>query len=278
MNARTLLVAGVVAVCLVSAGGCAPVENVDETELGSAASAAIGLNSLLPLALDATGVYPGALTPAMLAGNALVPGALSAAASAAITAPGASGTLSRKLLAYTVGCALGPTDTFSFTWTDASNETHTESDVGLFGLATDWAGGPLGGAEQGWVSACLIARTNYYGVPVSLSCRGGDAALTTTPAELSDYTYEEGAFWGNVFTASPTAYACDYVPDATHSEDAERVCATGIDQDGNPVSCGIIQQVGSCNTACEALSGPGGYYPGCTGNGLTSAVITVFLQ
>jgi hypothetical protein len=125
---------------------------------------------------------------------------------------------------------------------------------------------------------------NYYGVRVSLSNRGDNPALATTAEEVSEYTYEEGAFWGDVFSESPTAYACDYVPDAAHSEAAWRVCATGVDGQGDPVSCGILQDLGSCATLCAPLTGsPSAYYPGCavdptSAASLTSEVITVFLQ
>ena len=284
MNGRTLLVAGVVAVSLASAGGCAPLENEGEGDVGSAASAAIGLNALSPLALDATASYSTALTPAMLSGTALAPDGLGGAALAAIEDQGASGALSRQLLSYTVGCALGPTQSFAFSWTDGSSVTHSESYAGVFGLATDWQSQPIAAAEQPWISACLIARVNYYGVHVTLSCRGDDAALGTTPAEISDFPYQEGAFWGDLFSATPTAYACDYVPDAAHSEAAWRVCSWGSDARGNAVSCGILQPLGSCTALCAPLTGAGGqYYPGCavdptSAATLTSEVITVFLQ
>jgi hypothetical protein len=292
MNRRSLLTHGVVAVLLASAGGCAPAEIEDDTDVGSAASALVMANSLAPAALDATGSYPDALTPAMLAAGPLAPGALSAAALAAIEDPGASGALSRQLLAYTVGCALGPAEApFTFSWTDASGVSHSERYPGAVGLATDWAGHALGATEQAWVSACLIARVNYYGAVVELSMRGSAAALATTPQEVSAYTYEEGAFWGNVFTASPTAYACDDEPGAAHSKAAERVCATGQDAAGDAVSCGIIQPLGSCAAYCRPRTGSAGqYYPACSATGpapgtisasaigLTSPVITVFLR
>ncbi len=277
MNGRALLVAGVVGVSLASAGGCAPVEADGPT--GSAESAAVFVNSLNPDALDLSPTYPDALTPGMLAGAALQYQALSPAAQAAIEDPSKSGALSRELLSYTVGCALAPTDSFTLSWTDSTGDTHAESYAGVVGLATDWANGPIDPTEQPWISACLIARVNHYGVHVSLSSRGDDSALTTSAEEVSDYTYEEGAFWGDLFSDSPTAYACDSVLDAAHSEAALRVCATGVDVQGDPESCGIIQPLGSCDALCAPLTGsPGWYYPACGAASLTSEVITVFLQ
>jgi hypothetical protein len=288
MIGHTLLVAGAVAVCLALTSGCAPAENESSNELGTARSAFQSANSLDANALDATVLYPAALTPAMLAAAALDPGSFDGAVLAALADPGLGGTVSRQLLSYAVGCALGPDQSFDLPWVDGSKVTHDETYVGSIALATDWSASELGATEQAWVSACLIARVNHYGIEVPLSLRGGDAPLATTPAELDAFTYEEGAFWGNVFAASPTAYACAYGPDDTHSEGAWRVCATGMDGTGATFNCGIIQPLGACSTLCAGLTGSSGqYYPGCGASPitspidtatLTSEVITVFLQ
>jgi hypothetical protein len=264
MNQHQLLARGLVfALCAVTTGACAPAGQGED--LGSTASSFIAMNSLNPMALDATAVAPAALTPAMLSGTALDPGAISAPALAAITSTGIDGYLSRQLLAYTVGCALDGTQSFSFTWVDALGETQSVTDQGWIGLATDWADGPLGADEQTWVSACLAARVNFFGIEVQLSIRGSDAVLATSPAEVSEFPYEEGAFWGNLFTDSPAVYACDDVADDANSRSQDRVCAAGyVTQNGGIESCGIIQRLGSCDTYCEPLIGDGGqYYPAC---------------
>jgi hypothetical protein len=274
----------VVALSAVATGGCARAGRGED--LGSASSAFLNLNSLDPSALDATAQYPDALTPAMLSGAALDPGALSAPALAAIQGLGTSGWLSRQLLQYTVGCALDVTQSFSFTWVDEANEPHDVTDTGLLGLATGWAGAAVDTDGQQWVSACLASRVNEFGVAVPLSSRGGSAALTTTPEEVSAYPDEEGAFWGNLFAASPAVYACDDVADDDTSRSQDRVCAAGyVDGSGDLQSCGILQHLGSCDTYCEPLTGDAGqYHPGCAATpidlapSLTSQVITVFLQ
>ena len=97
---------------------------------------------------------------------------------------------------------------------------------------------------------------------------------------------QEGAFFGNVFTPTPTAYACDYVPDDAYSRSSDRFCAAGyVDASGNVESCGIIQRLGSCDDYCTPLSRRGQFHWLCAPtpldqgrSGLTFAVITVFLQ
>jgi hypothetical protein len=259
------------AVLAISLGGCAPWEE----DTGTAASAVINFNSLSPAAIDPSS---GAVSLPLLAGSALDLGKLAPAALAAIQDPSATGALSRRLLYYTVGCAFDPSQSFAFSWVDASNVTHDESYAGLLALETGWAGGPLGDTGQRWVSACLASRLNYFRVQVALSSRA--AVLASGPDEIADFPSEEGAFWGNVFTSPPTAYACDDTPDDANSRSLQRVCAAGyVNAQGTTVGCGILQRVGPCSAACAPLTGDSGqYHPSCGGDGLTSEVITVFLE
>jgi hypothetical protein len=87
---------------------------------------------------------------------------------------------------------------------------------GQIGLAPQWGqpGGTCDQSCQRWVSACVLARTNAYGVPVAISMRVPDlpsvpphirAALAVTASEASQFTLREGAFYGNLFqtTAQP---------------------------------------------------------------------------
>lgn len=278
----------VVVLCLVSplfnAGCVASPEDVDD-DIGIARSPALGANALGANALGANALGANALganalSPTMLNGSALATGSLSATALSAIQDPGSTGTLSRELLRYTVSCAFTPSQSVSFSWVDSSNLTHDETYSGLIGLAPTWANEALSVDGQRWVSACLIARVNHFGISVMLSMRGGASALDTTTEERAAYTYLEGAFWGNVFSATPTAYACDYVPNDAHSRSGNRVCAAGYDDgSGTLQSCGIIQRLGSCATACGDLVG-GQYYASCSSGGgqSSSSVITVFLE
>jgi hypothetical protein len=254
--------------------GCVASPEETESPVGTARSALINMNSLDPRALSADPAYPGGLTPGMLAQGALDVSAFSAAELSAIHDSGDAGKVSRQLLAYTVGCALDGTQSLSITWTDSQGD-HPETYSGLFGLATGWSAGVPDEEHQRWVSACLASRVNYLGVAVPLSARA--TGISTSDGERAAYAYREGAFWGNVFSSSPAAYACDYVGDDAHSRSVNRYCAAGYpDGSGGLLSCGIITRVGSCDDHCQA-TGSGDFYPACGGD-LTSQVITIYLQ
>lgn len=106
----------------------------------------------------------------------------------------------RELLTYIVSCAL-PGDV-SLSGDYAGVTYHFAGDIGL---APSWTERALRETEQRWVSACLIARVNLYGIPVSISIRGPHKALKVGSAEASDYSIEEGAFYGNVFRGANTS-------------------------------------------------------------------------
>jgi hypothetical protein len=265
---------------------CAGSPGDDESGVGDLPSpqrttSALNANALNANALNANALYPGALTPGMLGLDPLDLNKLGASTLAALEDPTESGDLSRQLLKYTVSCALDTTQSFAFSWTDASGVSHDATYAGLLGLATGWASQPLDAAGQAWVSACLASRLNYYGVTVSLSSRGPAAGLTTTSDELAEYPMEEGAFWGNLFTASPAIYACDDTLDDSHSRAKGRDCAAGhLVPGSDPEGCGMLQRVGSCDTLCAALNADS-YHPSCAatpGGAPASSVITVFLQ
>ncbi|HEX2570119.1 MAG TPA: hypothetical protein VH877_11220 [Polyangia bacterium] len=211
--------------------------------------------------------------------NALNINALDPAAALTIRSPGPKGDLARQLVRYAVGCALSPSQSFSFSWTDGTGTVHDEVYLGQLGLAPTWATAPLTSSGARWVSACLASRVNYYGTPVPISSRA-PGVLTTSSSERGTYAYEEGAFWGNVFGPTPAVFACYDLLTTSHSRARARDCAAGhADSDGYVEQCGIIQIVGPCTTSCllPLLEGDG--YSSC-GSLLskTSETITVFLQ
>lgn len=151
----------------------------------------------------------------------------------------------RELLTYVVSCAIpagislvGEYDGVSYVF------------PGDIGLAPKWLSRALGEPEQRWVSACLIARVNRFGIPVSLSLRGPHKALKVSEVEANDYSLEEGAFYGNVFTAPDQPilwYACrgrDEV--ANESGDLDlRDCAEPDPENPGFTLCGFTY-VGDC--------------------------------
>lgn len=216
--------------------------------------------------------------------NALQFSALSLEAQAAIQDPGAAGALARHALRYIVSCALGADADFDFSWTDGDGVQHGESYPGLMALAPSWQSAPLSDDEAKWVSACLISRVNRYGTSVMLSSRGDHARLkNAADDENAAFTHREGTFWGNLFSATPTAYACFDPANMDHARQAQRSCAAGhVDAQGAVTPCGVIQIVGSCEDFCQSDHPQRGYYRKCSPTGAAPDrernVITVFLE
>ena len=106
-----------------------------------------------------------------------------------------------ELLSYMVSCALPEGDSLSV----AGEVLH-----GSLGLAPEWLDTGLDVSGRRWLTACLLARVNYFGVEVRLSLRGAHDALVTSSEEASAYSLYEGAFWGDLFggeTAQKTSCA-----------------------------------------------------------------------
>jgi hypothetical protein len=88
-------------------------------------------------------------------------------------------------------------------WCTVSSSDPTRASCvypGGVGLAPEWTTHKLKPQAQGWVSACLFARSNLFDIGVGISMRGRHPALEVGVSEQQDYTLQEGAFYGNVFT------------------------------------------------------------------------------
>lgn len=103
----------------------------------------------------------------------------------------------REYYAYIVGCAVPAGQ-----YVDAVVSGQAYEFEGALGLAPDWETRPMTDSEKRWVSACILARVNAYGVSVHISMRGEHASLTPIPGEEVAYPQAEGAFYGNVFSAT----------------------------------------------------------------------------
>ncbi|MBI3184068.1 MAG: hypothetical protein HYZ28_18195 [Myxococcales bacterium] len=125
----------------------------------------------------------------------------------------------RNFIKYVVECALPKGHTLTLQDKYGTNWTF----AGAVGLAPEWETGACYQECQRWVSGCLIARQNNRGSAIPLSMRKppslrnngyADALNKLGSYEASDFPYQEGAFWGNVFQVDlnkapkPVAYAC----------------------------------------------------------------------
>lgn len=172
----------------------------------------------------------------------------------------------REVVGYLVQCALP--EGSSITLSDA-NGTYTFD--GAVGLAPAWTANAPSASEKRWVSACLLARTNAYGVSVAISMRGPHAALVVDAAEASAYGLLEGAFWGDVFADTFDANACPgplKLADSQASTLPLRACT--VSADGITTTCGH-EYAGPCASSCTDASGN---YTACAG---VAEVITTYV-
>jgi hypothetical protein len=96
----------------------------------------------------------------------------------------------REYFTYIVSCALSDSQSVV-----ADGATYR----GSIGLAPGWVNSGMTTSDKRWVSACLLARVNAYGVSVEISMQGANPALAASTAERATHPLAEGAFYGNLF-------------------------------------------------------------------------------
>jgi hypothetical protein len=108
----------------------------------------------------------------------------------------------RNTLGYLVRCALPAGH--SITKTDQAGKSYTFA--GQIGVAPEWEAGVCGGSCERWVSACMLALVNTTGdhYPLWLVAQNSAIGWSLDPA----FPFQEGAFFGDIFTPEPYAYFC----------------------------------------------------------------------
>ncbi|NUN13777.1 MAG: hypothetical protein HUU55_09080 [Myxococcales bacterium] len=110
----------------------------------------------------------------------------------------------RGIFKYLVECALPPDAVVTI-----SGDSEVFEFFGDMDLGEGWQTGPCDEACQEWVSACLLARTNAYGIPVQIYLTGAKPGLgPLLPEDADTYFVREGAFYGNLFHSPGRQYAC----------------------------------------------------------------------
>jgi uncharacterized protein YjbI with pentapeptide repeats len=186
----------------------------------------------------------------------------------------------KKVLQYATECALRTDQSISVT--DWNGQALTWQ--GSLGLADWWKTAPLSPAPapktatagEELVSACLMARSNAFGKTVSISLRARPELSPTAP-EATAYARHEGAFMGNLFSATSVVRSCSasggtgWVWDASTNAgfSAGRQCAEGS-------TCGF-EYLGPCTSICNIKPGVGGetMFDECAGN---ANVVNAFLH
>jgi alpha-tubulin suppressor-like RCC1 family protein len=183
--------------------------------------------------------------------------------------------LGDNVMTYVARCALGPTQVLKYT--DGSGKAY--SWPGSLGLAPEWATRAATVAEQEWVSACLMAFTNKCGNQVTISLRGPSEGAPETerfPLEAGEregWTYQEAAFFGNLFTATPDLNACD----GGGGQDQAQL-GLGRECGSDDKNCGYVAR-GACASVCVPSQNADGYYKSCAANGRAyTRVVTTYLD
>ena len=128
--------------------------------------------------------------------------------------------------------------------------------AGHLGLAPEWLKTPLTPIQERWVSACMLALTNYAGkhVDVSLHAKPGSAPfLGQSKEETRAYSLAEGGFFGNLFSPHPVGYVCFGARTKSEAQDPvfrDRLCTKASGEttpDGKPLTVCQFILTGPCS-------------------------------
>jgi hypothetical protein len=181
----------------------------------------------------------------------------------------------RDWLKYIVRCAMPQGTSISI-----SRSAGAKPVEGSFGLAPQWSHAALSEEGKRWVSACVLGFVNAVGEHVLISMRGSNESLraTVTAEERQRFSYQEAAFYGDIFSKTPTAYVCrgNGGPVISPSR-SKRLCSDPSERAG--VSrCDMII-TGNCVEVCAKEDSVDHSFSGCRAGGQTfNEVVTVFLQ
>jgi hypothetical protein len=145
---------------------------------------------------------------------------------------------------------------------------------GDLGLAPGWIHHPLDEKDKGWVSACVFSRINEEGISVDISIRGPNSALKVTDEERAEFSLEEGAFFGKLFTPpdEPILWFACRGRDQAAGESGDLVnrhCAEPDPARPGLTKCGFFfagdcaDFTGTGEAACEQFFEHGQFYRRC---------------
>jgi len=177
-----------------------------------------------------------------------------------------------------VACALASGSSVT-----ATGPSGTLTFDGELGLATGWENSAPTAANRRWTTGCVLARTNLYGLSVSESLRHDtNPALAVGSGETSTYPTPQAAYYGDMFQAVPTMYACAaaiFTPTSNPALESVRACARS--SNGVTTQCGFTytwlcgSTLSGHAAACLDTTAP---YGNCRGGGPTFAEsVSLFL-
>ncbi|MDC0740121.1 hypothetical protein [Polyangium mundeleinium] len=132
---------------------------------------------------------------------------------------------------------------------EGSSMTDPDTNItynGWLGVANPWKTQALSSDDQKWVTSCLIAHLNGYGLEVPILLQGARSELQPTSTQISEFPVTESRAWGNLFAPNFVANVC-YFSDLAAACDVEQVVEQRLC--GSSPDCSI-DIVGNCNSAC----------------------------
>ena len=180
------------------------------------------------------------------------------------------------LMAYIVRCAL-PTDAELVAPSAQANGAEIRY-PGQIGLAAGWAKGPADDEMRQWVSACVIAHTNYDAVHTKINLVGADSL--GQGSSYDGFPVEEGTYWGDIFAADSEQkrFAC-----SINAPEMSRVCKGDSTYCGDYLhGSGSNKAIEPCTTTCITKGDDEGkvhssYFSDCKiGAEASSRTITVY--
>lgn len=169
-----------------------------------------------------------------------------------------------------VACAVSSGQSVS-----ATGPSGTLTFNGALGVASAWRTSAPTSANKRWTTACVLSKTSAFGFTLNVSVRHDSyLPLTSTAAERATYAVAVGAFYGDLFQASPKTFACGAINWPAGS-DPRVECARTVN--GVTTTCGF-SWTGLCTNTppCTDKTAP---YGTCTGSAVPYAeVATIFIQ
>lgn len=157
----------------------------------------------------------------------------------------------RRQLKYLINCAL-PDSMVLYSRQGRQRITFP----GRLGLAPEWLKHPLTPSQERWVSACMLALTNYFGKHVDVSLQANPKlvpSLGQTEEETRIFSIFEGGYFGNLFSTNPVAYVCAGTRTTIEAQNQvfrDRICARATGDstvDGKPLTACQFILTGSCS-------------------------------
>ncbi len=152
---------------------------------------------------------------------------------------------------YAISCALDSKQSREITYKNQTYQFH-----GTLGYARNFFESPALVSQQQIVSACVLARTNLQGKPVSIALapatKGSDQhALMQLSQSPAQYT-KEGAFFGNLFVRPAQKFVCSANGNSAATinllNQTSRLCTLKKSPRDQKSVCGFVH-VGTCKAS-----------------------------